>query len=234
MGLMSGGNRFRYGVVLGIALILAACNRPDLVDAAANPTSRLLSLEEIETAVVATLEVEGEMTAAARPSDTPTAGEPSATPASSPAPALTSTHTPTSSPTAKPSLAPPTHTLPPPPSATLKPTDKPTSAPPTNTPCPKFTNATLSARVINSDNEVNLAWGSSGGCGPFSGAITAEYEKDSDPFAKYAVSGQSGKLVKRPDVRCEGTFTIVYILTLFDGSGQTIGAETMLEVFWLC
>ena len=231
---MSGGIRFRYWAILGVALILAACNRPDLADPTDTPTPRPLSLGEIETMVVATLRVEGRLTAAARPSDSPAPELPSATPASSPAPALTSTHTPTSSPTAKPSLAPPTHALPPPPSATLKPTEKPTSAPPTNTPCPKFTNATLSARVINSDNEVNLAWGSSGGCGPFSGAITAEYEKDSDPFAQYAVSGQSGKLVKRSDVRCEGTFTIVYILTLFDGSGQTIGAETMLEVFWLC
>ena len=68
---MSGGNRFRYGVVLGVALSLAACNRPDLVDPAATPTPRLLSLEEIETAVAATLAFEGKMTAAAQPSDTP-------------------------------------------------------------------------------------------------------------------------------------------------------------------
>ena len=82
---MSGGNRFRYGVVLGVALSLAACNRPDLVDPAATPTPRLLSLEEIETAVAATLAFEGKMTAAAQPSDTPVpTEEPTATPSARP------------------------------------------------------------------------------------------------------------------------------------------------------
>ena len=233
---MSGGNRFRYGVVLGVALILAACNRPDLVDAAANPTSRPLSLEEIETAVVATLEVEGEMTAAARPSDTPTAGEPSATPASTstPALALTSTHTPTSIPTANPTLAPPTNTLPPPPSATPKPTDKPTSAPPTNTPCPKFTNATLSASVDTRINDVNLAWGTTGGCGSYEGSLTATYKGEDSPYATHGIKIASGKQTDNPPVRCEGTFTIVYTLTLRDSSGQTVTAGATVEVTWLC
>ncbi len=235
---MSGGNRFRYGVVLGVALILAACNRPDLVDPTATPTPRLLSLEEIQTAVAATLAFEGKMTAAARPSDTPAPDKPSATPASlsSPAPALTPTHTPTSSPTAKPTLAPPTNTLPPPPSATPKPTDKPTSAPPTNTPCPDLKSATLGANAkVNSKGkwEVNLAWGSAGGCGQITGTITATFSDQRTPYVTYSVKSGTGKMIDFPPQRSEGTYSIEYILKLEDSTGQTIGAAAKVSVYWI-
>ncbi len=229
---MSGGNRFRYGVVLGAALILAACNRPDLVDPTDTPTPQPLSLEQIQTWVVETLVVEGKMTEAARPSNTPTLDRPSATPASlsTSALTLTSTPTPTSSSTANPTLIPPTNTSAPTPTSTLKPTDKPTSAPPTNTPCPKFTNATLSARPGSSG--VDLAWGASGGCGPYDGVITVTYEGESGPYAKYEVKGASGKLFDPR--RCEGSFTITYVLTLSDNSGQIVTAKDTAKATWKC
>ncbi len=64
----------------GLALLLVACNRPDLLSDSPTSTPRPLTLEEIETVVVATLVAEGEMTAAARPSDTPVPAGPSPTP----------------------------------------------------------------------------------------------------------------------------------------------------------
>ena len=45
---MAGGNRFRYWGILGVALILAGCNRPDLLDPTATPSPRPLSLQEIQ------------------------------------------------------------------------------------------------------------------------------------------------------------------------------------------
>lgn len=229
---MSGGNRFRYWAILGVALILAACNRPDLVDPTETPSPQLLSLEQIYAAVAATLVIEGELTAAARPSDTPSSDKPSATPASlsTSALTLTSTSTPTSSPTANPTLVPPTKTSAPTSTSTLKPTDKPASLPPTNTPCPKFTNATLSARPGSSG--VDLAWGASGGCGPYDGVITVTYEGESGPYAKYEVKGASGKLFDPR--RCEGSFTITYVLNLSDNSGQIVTAKDTAKATWKC
>ena len=64
----------------GLVLILAACNRPDLVSDPPTSTPRPLTLQEIETVVVATLVAEGEMTAAARPTNTSVPDEPSPTP----------------------------------------------------------------------------------------------------------------------------------------------------------
>lgn len=79
---MSSRCSLRYWGPAAALLLLAACNRPDLVDPTATPTPRPLSLEEIETAVVATLVAEGQI---ARPSDTPTpTEEPTATPSDTP------------------------------------------------------------------------------------------------------------------------------------------------------
>jgi hypothetical protein len=82
--------------MLALPLILATCNRPDLVDPTPTPTPKPLTLDEIETAVVATLVAEGQMTAAVRPSDTPVpTEEPTATPSDTPeGPTETPTETP--------------------------------------------------------------------------------------------------------------------------------------------
>jgi hypothetical protein len=56
---MSQRSSIRYWGPAAALLLLAAFNRPDLVDPAETPTPRPLSLEEIEIAVVATLVVDG-------------------------------------------------------------------------------------------------------------------------------------------------------------------------------
>ncbi len=73
-------------------LLLTACNLSGLVDPMPTPT---LSPEEIETLVGATPIVEGKTTDVARPSDTPTPPEPSATATNTP---VTSTEVPTVAP----------------------------------------------------------------------------------------------------------------------------------------
>jgi len=89
------GIRFRVFYFLALPLILAACNRPDLVDPTSTPTPRPLTLQEIETAVVATLAAEGEQTAEVRPSDSPIPPQPSPTTSDTPSgPTETTTEVP--------------------------------------------------------------------------------------------------------------------------------------------
>ena len=121
----------------------------------------------------------------------------------------------------------PTKTLTPTPTLTPSATDKPTT---TNTPCPKFTITMFTARAASSG--VDLTWGTSGGCGPYEGFIAVTYEGESDPYANYEVKGASGKLFDPR--RCEGSFTITYALTLTDGSGQTVTANDIVKVTWVC
>ncbi|MFQ5943357.1 MAG: hypothetical protein ACE5JF_07375, partial [Anaerolineales bacterium] len=81
---MLGRIPLRFWGQAAVLLALAACNRPDLVDPTSTQTPLPLSLEEIETAVVATLLAEGEATAAARQSATPVPTVPTATPSDTP------------------------------------------------------------------------------------------------------------------------------------------------------
>ena len=120
------------------------------------------------------------------------------------------------------------------------PTPAPTSTPtktntpkPSSTSCPKFTNASLSAVVDSRTNEVALTWSSSGGCGPWTGTLTAKYSAGGDPWS-YDVKGQSGKQTDKPPVRCEGSFEIQYALKLSDSSGQSVTANTTAKVVWIC
>ena len=122
----------------------------------------------------------------------------------------------------------PTNTSTPSPSLTPSSTN---TATPTNTPCPKFTNGTLSTSVDTGTNKVAVTWSSTGGCGPFTGTITATYKGDPSPYATYDFNSQSGKLTDNRKVRCGGT--IVYVLTLKDNSGQTM-TVTNSDIYWLC
>ena len=72
---MPRGIRFRYILIMVVPLVLAACNRPDLVESAPTSTASALTLEDIEAAVVSTMMVEGALTAAAQPSNTPVPSE---------------------------------------------------------------------------------------------------------------------------------------------------------------
>ena len=305
---MPGGIRSRIHFVLVVPLILAACNRPDLVDPTLTAT---LTLEEIEALVGAALIDEGEMTEAAQPSDTPAPAEPSQTPAETPSsPDEVSTELPTEAPTETPSCLvvssflnlrsgpgvvydPPIQTLTsgtvlipfakngdgswlevqlqgestagwvsaagqfvscnfnpsglpqgqipptPTPTNTSTPAPTPTSTPtytpsPTITPCPKFTNAFLTASVDIGSNAVRLTWGSQGGCGPINGTITATYKGEGSPYKTYKVQGQSGKLTDNPPGGRCGSFDVQYSLVLSDNSSQTLNANTTANVYWLC
>ncbi len=82
-----------------------------------------------------------------------------------------------------------------------------------------------------------LIWGSAGGCGPYTGTITATYKGESGPYAKYEITVSTGKQTDTPSILkpCrEGTFTIVYTLSLRDYSGQTVTANATAEVSWIC
>ncbi|MDK1046317.1 MAG: SH3 domain-containing protein [Anaerolineales bacterium] len=72
---MPRGIRFRYILIMVVPLVLAACNRPDLVESAPTSTASALTLEDIEAAVAFTMMVEGALTAAAQPSNTPVPSE---------------------------------------------------------------------------------------------------------------------------------------------------------------
>jgi len=78
---------------------------------------------------------------------------------------------------------------------------------------------------------ISVTWESSDGCAPFTGTLTATYKGDSSPYATYKIEDQSGKLTDNPKVRCGGT--IVYLLTLKDGSGKTVSVSNS-DVYWLC
>ncbi len=295
--------RFRYSLILVVPLVLAACNRPDLVNSAPTSTASAFTLEEIEAAVVLTLIVEAKLTAAAQPSKTPipselspTATDAAAVPAGAPTevpnclvvsnflnlrsgpgvvydppiktlsngtvllpfakngdgswlevklqgesttgwvsaggqfiscnfdPSTLSlgqiqpTPTPINTSTPSPSLT-PTSTY----TATL-----------TNTPCPKFTNGTLSTSVDIGTNKVTVTWSSTGGCGLFTGTITATYEGDEAPYATHKITDQSGKLTDMPPGGRCGSFNVLYNLKLNDSSGQSVNVNAAANVYWLC
>lgn len=215
-----------------LALALSACNYPVAEPAA---TATELGLEEIEALVAATLEVEAEQTrAAATATDTSTAertasptSAASSTPSPTPTPSPTFTPRPSNTPLPTSTSAPtstPQPTSPPPPSDTPQPDP---------TPCAKFTNPSLSAKP-GAGNQVSVSWNSSGGCEPIGGTITAMYEREPDPYAKYDIKVSSGSLVDRPDPICEGTFTIQYELVLVDATGVSITTRTEVQVTWVC
>jgi hypothetical protein len=81
-----------------------------------------------------------------------------------------------------------------------------------------------------SEGKVSLAWGSTGGCGPFSGLITATYSRESDPYAKYEVGSQNGKQTDAPERRDEGKYTVVYVLTLSDAKDQNLTARATVDI----
>ncbi len=83
-------------------------------------------------------------------------------------------------------------------------------------------------------NDVNQAWGTTGGYGPYEGGLTVTYKGEGSPYETYGIKTASGKQTDKPPVRCEGTFTIVYSLTLRDSSGQTVTANATAEVTWIC
>jgi hypothetical protein len=67
--------------------------------------------------------------------------------------------------------------------------------------------------------------------------MTATYKGESGPYANYEINIQTGKQTDTPQKLkpCrEGTFTIVYTLTLRDSSGQRVTANKTVEVTLKC
>ena len=210
---MKKGRKFmRFDCPLLLAAFLAACNLPPGVP---TPTEPIMSLEQTEAVATASRVAEAQLTVNALPSETP-----------NPSPSATPTSTPTPTPTETPTLAPTATSSP-------TPTETPTLTP---TPCPDLTNATLSATVIaNSGNQVSVAWGSTGGCSPYSGTLTARYTDQELPYAIYSVEAQTGKLTDKPPSRCEGRLTIEYALVLSDSrKGQSVTVKTTANVTRVC
>lgn len=118
-------------------------------------------------------------------------------------------------------------------------TPTPTPIPPTATwtppPCPPFGNPSLSLEVDPTQNSVYVFWGSSGGCPPYNGTITARYQGE-QPYATYSIREPSGYLIDQPPppLHCEGRFQLIYELTLYDGSGQVVTATATTWITWIC
>jgi len=161
------------------------------------------------------------------PAPTATRAKPSAT--------ATRAHTPTA--VAKPSASPSGAT------ATARPVaavptapPPPTSVPPTATShpiCPAFGNGAVAA-TTGGGNRVAVSWGSSGGCGPYKGSITARYQQDAAAYASYPVSQPSGTLTDPAPPHCPGTSTVLYTLGLQDAGGQSVSASASTKVVWVC
>ena len=222
-----GRKLLRFYCPLLIAAFLAACNLPL---GEPTPIEPIMSPEQTEAVASASRVAEAQLTANALPSEIPSPS-PSATPTPTPTP--TPTETPTFAPTATSSPTPTETPTSVPPTDTPTPTFTPTFTP---TPCPDLTNATLSATVIaGSVNHVSVAWGSTGGCSPHSGTLTARYTDQQSPYAIYSVKAQTGKLTDQPPSRCEGMHTIEYVLVLSDSrKGQIVTVKTIANVTRVC
>ncbi len=84
---MREGAGLRVLAVLALPLLLAACNRPDLLTPTPTPTPEQLSLDQIKTAVALTIQAEATQTAEARSRTTAQPPEPTEASTDTPEPA---------------------------------------------------------------------------------------------------------------------------------------------------
>jgi hypothetical protein len=121
------------------------------------------------------------------------------------------------------------------PVATLTPTRTRTPTA-TATPCPPLSKAQLGVNSVSNQNEVRLSWHVSGGCSPLTGTWTAKYQGEAQPYFKgdFSSSLRSGELSDKPPVHCEGTFSVLYALTLRDTRGSTATSSTTTKITWIC
>ncbi len=155
------------------------------------------------------------------PTDTPF-------PTGTPTPTASATPTPTTTPRSpvpvtggpSPTMARPT--------VTVTPRNSPT---PTSTPCPRL-EAKIEAQ--GQASTTLLVWSWVGGCGPVTGTLTARYAGEREPYQTYRVQRNPGQQPDSPPPRCEGTFTIVYVLSLWDAKGQSVAPTAERRVTWVC
>jgi hypothetical protein len=118
---------------------------------------------------------------------------------------------------------------------TLTRTPRPTwTSQPAIAACADLSDADLSVSPNRATNEVRVTWSSTGGCPPFTGVIAARYERDSAPYERYPISQRAGTLSDQPPRRCEGSFVVVYTLTLADSEQNRASATASTTVRWSC
>lgn len=79
-----------------------------------------------------------------------------------------------------------------------------------------------------------VTWQTDGGCAPFSGTLNGRYSHQNTPFLTTSIFQPSGSFNPEPPVICEGSFTIIYTVTLSDSSGQRTTDSTTVEVIYIC
>jgi hypothetical protein len=109
----------------------------------------------------------------------------------------------------------------------------PTDTPPP-TACPMLAVKQFEAQVDPETFDRFVYWNAVGGCGPYKGTLTAQYEDEGAPYDVFQISDRTGIYDDFPPSRCEGTFNIIYTLILIDDTGQEVTATTSMEVIWIC
>jgi hypothetical protein len=68
-----------------------------------------------------------------------------------------------------------------------------------------------------------------------SGDIVARYVGEENSYRTYRIQTPNrGSIADSPPLRCEGTFRIMYALSLRDASGQTVSRNAQASVVWVC
>jgi hypothetical protein len=166
------------------------------------------------------------VTASVTPTETPSP-IPTLTPTLPPTftPTFTPIPPPTETPTLPPTLTPTFTPLPPTETFTPIPTETPT---PTSTPCPP-----LDVRLtVDADRTAN--WEAFGGCPPIGGNLYVGYKHLGCCFFETELPSRNGSVQVDPPVICEGTFTIVYQLHMYDAEGQEATDAVEVEVHYIC
>ena len=118
----------------------------------------------------------------------------------------------------------------PPPTYTPTPTITVTPSP---TMCPMMAMKYFDVHKDLSSSLRTVTWKAVGGCGPYSGTLTAEYQGES-PYVSQQFSDRLGFYDDYPPSRCEGTFNIIYRITISDSTGQVVTDSITVEITWIC
>jgi hypothetical protein len=102
--------------------------------------------------------------------------------------------------------------------------------------CERMTEPEVVASSTYPPARVHVSWTVRGSCSPFQGTITARYTDQNIPYATYPITVPRGDLTDTPPTRCprEGTFTIVYTLTLRDRTGQSVTTTFEIPIRIIC
>jgi hypothetical protein len=79
-----------------------------------------------------------------------------------------------------------------------------------------------------------IRWEYDVNCPPYKGVLTGRYSDQDEPFVTYDINEPSGSIVDQPPFRCEGSFTIVYELTLSDALEREVSVRDTVEALFIC